>query len=297
MQIIDLQGSDRSHPRLAQLRLMCAMVFPDDPELRLRAEITYWTVLNIPFSGIGAEDKLSRSSAAAGLFLDALDARPKRTGEDIQRTERFLSNLLAPYGGRQDLILQLALSPSVQELNQEWRNRWWDIFYTGKILSLIGSIYQHHGQIGASLNKAIFILRETEAGSPARRFRRVCESNLLKAWAKYRPVAHLCVAYYRTECDHYKEEMARDFAEYLETPPALLSGDVFQKFLLFAKAAQDFATSYSPRGRSQPLISRDEILALDEGVIDPSCQLPKFEPLTDAQVNALNEYKAPTPSV
>lgn len=192
------------------------MVFSDDPKLRAGSEITYWTQFANWFSaGFVDRDELAPSRIIyplrANLDSDPLAGLPnsgKRTGT------RFLSSLLAPYGGRHDAILRLADSPSIDELNREWTARWWDIFFTGKMLSLIGSINRYHAKIGASLHKAIFILRETERRHPLCGFRQVCESNLNKAWARFRTVAPLCTAYFRTESDYYQAEMARDFREY-----------------------------------------------------------------------------------
>jgi hypothetical protein len=293
--IVDLNVSDHARRRLAQLRVMCTMTFPDDPKLRAGSEIAYWTQFAALFSdGVAKQDQPAPSPIICPIRAN-LDSEPvSELADSGTRTRRrFLASLLAPYGGRHDAILQLADTPSVDELNREWAARWWDIFYTGKALSLIGSIHRYHAKMGASLNKAIFILRETEARRPMRGFRQLCESNLNKAWTRFRPVAHLCAAYFQTECDHYKEEMARDFGEYWEKPPALFDDVVFQKFLLLAKAAEDFATTYCPRGRQQPLISREEIFALPEGVIDPACVLPEFEPLTEAEFAALDRYRAP----
>ena len=291
MSTIDLHLSERAQRRLAQLRIMCAMIFPDDPKLRAGAEITYWTQFAEMFSSRVVEQYVSATYPVRST-LD-LNERPEVANSEERTTRRFLANLLAPYGGRHDVILQLADSPSLDELNREWAARWWDIFYTGKALSLIGSIHQHHPELGASFNKAMFILRKTEARRPASEFRQMGESNLHKAWAKFRPVVHLCAAYFRTESDYYKEEITHDLREYWKRQPALFNDDVFRKFLLFAKAAEDFATTYCAHGRRQPLVPRKEMLALPEGVIDPTCSLPGFERLTETQFAALNSYEVP----
>ena len=266
------------------------MIFPDDPKLRAGAEITYWTQFAEVFSGSVVEQHPATYPVQSTLDLNE---RPKVANSEEKTTRRFLTNLLAPYGGRYDVILQLADSPSLDELNREWAARWWDVFYTGKLLSLIGSIYHHHPEYGASFNKAMFILCKTEPRRPANSFRQMSESNLHKAWARYRPVAHLCAAYFRTESECYKEEFVHNLPEYWKKAPALFNEVVFQRFLVLAKSAETFVMMYRAHGRRQPLIPREDLILLPEGVIDPACPLPDFELLDQTQFAALTNYKIP----
>jgi hypothetical protein len=168
------------------------------------------------------------------------------------------------------------------------------------LIALIGSINQHHHEAGASVNKAIHILCETEGSDKERMssFRQsgfpcVYESSLKKAWAKFRPVAHLCGAYITTETHYYEEELSRDFWEYWKQPPALYDDRTFKVFCLLAKSGEKFATSFRPRGQRQPLISKAEIFALPEDIFQPGCPLPPFRALTEAEVAALKTYRAP----
>jgi hypothetical protein len=46
-------------------------------------------------------------------------------------------------------------------MNQEWTRRWFAIFATGRLVSLVGLIHEHSTDIDASLNKAIYVLCQT----------------------------------------------------------------------------------------------------------------------------------------
>src|SRR5439155_6893473 len=114
----------------------------------------------------------------------------------------IFDDVLSPVGGMYDVSMQLTMSPSAEELDREWTNRWWSIVHTGKLIELIGSIHQHDPQAQPSLNKAIHILCQTEGNDThlaetlrQRGFGGVYESSLKKAWRRFKPVAHLCAAY------------------------------------------------------------------------------------------------------
>ncbi len=182
----------------------------------------------------------------------------------------------------------------------EWARRWWPIVYTGKILALIGSIDQYHRAAGASVNKAIHILCETDGKDKQRMaafqqcgFPGVYESSLKKAWAKFKPGAHLCAAYITTESHFYEAELARDFWEYWKRPPAFYDDETFKTFCFVAKSAERFATSFFPRGQRQALITNEEIFKLPEDIFEPGIRLPPFRALDDQECAALKTYRAP----
>jgi hypothetical protein len=134
--------------------------------------------------------------------------------------------------------LALTGSPSAEELKSEWTRRWWPIIYTGKLIALIGSIDQHQSEVGASVNKAIHILCQTEGNDKQRMlafkqsgFPGVYESSLKKAWTRFRPVAHLCAAYVTTETHYYERQLSRDFWEYWNGAAGLLSGRSIRSIL------------------------------------------------------------------
>lgn len=118
-------------------------------------------------------------------------------------------------------------------------------------------------------------------------------SSLKKAWARFKPVAHLCAAYLTTETSYYEEQLSRDFWEYWKEPPAFYHDEVFRAFCLLAKSVEGFATSFFPRGQRQPLIPREEIFALPDEIFEAGISLPPFRALTEEESTALKTYRAP----
>jgi hypothetical protein len=301
MPIIEIDVSERIPRHLAAVRLMSYMVFPDDSALRAACEITFRTKLADWYSRALAEQKdgLKRRLLKIGSKLG--DELPRALADpSAWARNRLFNDFLAPVGGAVGGAVALMESPSASQLEREWTHRWWSIVSTGKLLALIGSIDQHHGEVGASLNKAIHILCETEGKDKQRRssfqqcgFPAVYESSLKKAWAKFKPVAHLCGAYITTETHYYEEELSRDFWEYWSQPPAFYHDEVFPTFCLLAKSGERFATSFFPRGQRQPLIPKEEIFALQDEIFDSGIFLPPFRALTEEEHAALKTYKAP----
>jgi hypothetical protein len=281
---------------------MSYMVFPDGAQLRASAEITFRTILADWYSTIFAEqNKQAQARLIRRIGSKLGDDLPRaRTNPSEWIRNRIFNDFLRPAGGVSESALLLTTSPSAAELSNEWTRRWWPIVYTGKLLALIGSIHQHHREVGARVNKAIHILCKTEgddeqltAAFRQSGFPGVYESSLKKAWAKFRPVAHLCAAYVTTETHFYEEQLSRDFWEYWKEPPAFYNDEVFGIFCLIAKSVERFATSFYPRAQLKPLIPSEEIFALRDEFSEPSLALPGFRPLTNVELAALNTYRAP----
>jgi hypothetical protein len=289
MPSIEIDVSERISRHLAAVRLMSHMIYPDDAQLRGASEITFRTILAGWYSGT-----LAKQGREAQVRL-IRQIGPK-LGADLPRAladpagwmmKRIFDKFLSPAGGIQGAALQLTTSPSAEELEREWSRRWWPVVYTGKLLALIGSIHQHHREVGASVNKAIHVLCQTEGSEHVPGFPGVYESSLKKAWAKFRPGAHLCAAYVTTETHYYKGQISHDFWEYWKEPPAFCDDRLFQVFCRLAKSAETFATSFFPRGRQQPLIPNEEIFALPDGIFEPGLPLPPFRALTEEEAVAL----------
>lgn len=244
MPIIEISTSDRISRHLAAIRLMSFMVFPDSEELRKAAEVTFRTILADWYSQIFAKNKREQQRSL-------LKETASTIGKDLPKAlrdpamwmrDRIFNDFLQPAGGLHDAAVALVSSPSAERLQTEWTRRWWPVVYTGKLMCLIGSIDQHHREVGASLNKAIHILCKTEGTDRQRMaafkkagkagFPCVYESKLKEAWAKFKPVAHLCAAYVTTETHFYEEELARSFWEYWKKPPALYDDQVVHGLLL-----------------------------------------------------------------
>lgn len=295
MPTIEIDVSERIPRHLAAVRLMSYMVFPDDAKFRAAAEITFRTILADWYSGTFAEQDKKAQARVIRQIGSKLGADLLRVLADPAgwMRSRIFNDFLSPAGGMLGGALQLTSSPSAAELEREWTHRWWPIVYTGKLIALIGSIHQHHREVGASVNKAIHILCETEGNEHIPGFPGVYESSLKKAWAKFKAVAHLCAAYITTETRYYDEELSRDFCEYWKHPPAFYDDETFKTFCLVAKSTESFATSFFPRGQRQPLISREEIFALPEDIFESGISLPPLRALTDEESAALKTYRAP----
>ena len=160
MPTMDIQIASRIQRHLAAARLMSCMVFPDDEKLRTAAEVAFRTKLADWYSERFAKEP----AAPQKRFLRAM--KPL-LGDELPRAlanpsawmrDRFFSDFLEPAGGIIRGAVALTESPSAEDIKREWTQRWWPIVYTGKLIALIGSIHQHHQEIGASVNKAIHIL-------------------------------------------------------------------------------------------------------------------------------------------
>jgi hypothetical protein len=302
MPTIEIDISERIQRHLAAVRLMSYMVFPDDPGLRAASDNTFRTKLADWYSQTFTKQK----EHAQKQFLLQIgpklgDELPRALADPSKWMRNWLFNdFLKPLGGAIGAAVALTESPSAEELERELTGRWWSIVYTGKLIALIGSIDQHHHKVGASVNKAIHILCETEGNDKQRMsaFRRcgfptVYESSLKKAWARFKPVAHLCAAYITTETYYYEEQLSRDFWEYWKHAPAFYQDEVFKKFCLLAKSVERFATSFFPRSQRPPLIPKEEIFALPDEIFDPGISLPAFRALTEEEGAALKTYRAP----
>jgi hypothetical protein len=302
MPTIEIDTSERIQRHLAAVRLMSYMVFPDDPGLRTASENTFRTKLAHRYSQtFTKQEEHAQKQALFEIGPTLGDELPRALPDPSKWMRNWLFNdFLEQLGGAIGGAVALTESPSAEELEREWTDRWWSIVYTGKLIALIGSIDQHHHEAGASVNKAIHILCETEGkdkermsafkscGLPA-----VYESSLKKAWARFKPVAHLCAAYVTTETYYYEEQLSRDFWEYWKHAPAFYQDEVFKEFCLLAKSVERFATSFSPRAQREPLISKEEIFALPDDIFAPGISLPAFRALTEEESAALKTYRAP----
>ena len=299
---IQFSTGDRISRHLAAIRIMSYMVYPDSAELRDASEITFRTRLAEWYSGIYAKKSVK-------FQKKLLQSAKSKLGKELSRAltnpsewmrNKLFSDFLKPFGDLCGAAVALTNSPSETELKSEWTRRWFGVLYTGKLVCLIGSIAQHHASLGASLNKAIHILRQTEgdnkelnAGLKELGYPAVYDSSLKKAWRMFKPVAHLCAAYVTTETHFYEEEIANDFMDYWQQPPALYDDDAFWTFCSAAKSVEQFVTEYRPHGMRQALIPEGEIFRLPNEIDTPETQSPNFRALTELEMEALHRYRAP----
>ena len=302
MPTIELSVENRISRHLAAVRIMSYMVYPDNPERREASEIIFRTRLADWYSGTYAKRSLE-------LQKELLQSAESKLGKELSRAyahpsewmrNRLFSDFLKPFGDLYEAAVALTNSPSEAAIRSEWTRHWFAVVYTGKLVCLIGSIAQHHARLGASLNKAIHILRETEgndkelnAGFRQFGYRGIYDSSLKKAWRQFKPVAHLCAAYVTTETHFYEEEIANDFMDYWQQPPALYDDDAFRTFCWVAKSVEHFVTEFRPHGLRHALIPEDEIFRLPNEICDPATPLGKFRALTEKELAALGTYRAP----
>ena len=300
MPTIEIDISERIQRHLAAARVMSFMVFPDDAERRSASEITFRTILADWYAGTFA--KLEKK-----VQKQVVRRIGSKLGEELPRAvaspaawlrKRIFDDFLKPAGGVHSGALALTGSPSVEELKGEWTRRWWPIIYTGKLIALIGSIDQHHREVGASVNKAIHILCQTEGNDKQRMlafqqsgFPGVYESSLKKAWARFKPVAHLCAAYVTTETYHYEQQLTRDFGSIGRSRQPFITTRYSKDFALLPSLRKDSQLRSSPC--SAPLISKEEIFSLPDEIFEPGITLPSFRSLTEEEVAALKTYRAP----
>ncbi len=302
MPTIEIEVSDRIARHLASVRLMSYMIFPDNLDLRTASEVTSRTKLADWYSGVFAEEKKkAQTRVLSGVEFKSAEERARALADPSAWVrDKLFDDFLKPLGGVIGGAIALTDSPSADALMQEWTRRWFGIVYTGKLVCLIFSINEHHPQFGASLNKAIYVLRETDGKDEERNaglrqfgFPSVYESSLKEAWRQFKPVAHLCAAYVTTESHYYEDELSRDFMEYWLKPPALYQDDVFGTFCRVARSVEQFVTTFRPHGRRQALISKDEIYSLPEKIFEPKASPLSARKLTDDEMAALKTYRAP----
>lgn len=302
MPTIQFKISTRVDRHLAAIRLISYMAFPGDPELRLAAETAFATKLAEWYTRAfthQAEEKQKEVLLRIGPRMG--DELPQALADPANWAKNWILNdFLETVGGIAAGAAVLADAPSARWLDDERRRRWFAITYTGKLVVLVCSMYQHHQSIGPSLKKAIYLLCEMDgkdkrvtAGLRRLGFPAVYESSLKDAWRQFKPVAHLCAAYMVTDSHFYAAELARDFMEYWQRPPAIYADNAFVNFCHIARAAERFLSSFHPHGQSEPLVPKNMIYSMPEGIFSPSHPLIPFPKLTSQQLDILDKYRAP----
>jgi hypothetical protein len=290
---------------LAAGRKISHMFFPDNLELRNASEIIFRTKFAEQWSERFAQ--LGEEKQKAIILAGALGSvkNPPRFFADPQAwmRRRLFDNYLGPFGGAIGAALALKDSPSEHALEQDGIRRWFGVVFTGRLMLLIGSIDQHT-RFGASLNKAIHVVRETEGANSAIKallkqfnYPGIYDSSLKKAWRTFKPVAHLCGAYVITELlygnGNVFRDIFRDFTLYCQRPPALFQFTAFSMFCAYARFIEHFVTSFRPHGQRYALLSKEEIYSLDR-ILGTNCSLQlSFPTLDDEELASLDRYQAP----
>ncbi len=297
---------ERIKRHLAAGHVMSHMIFPDRAELCNAAEI----IFRVKFADWWSEQFITRlgKEEIRRLLLDAGSQLPQELPRPLAdpcawTKSRVFEHYLDPFGGVISATIALKDSPSEHTLEQEWMRRWFAVVCTGRLLLLIGSINQHTHS-GASLNKAIYVLRETDGNNTdvkavlkEFKYPAINDSSLKNSWRTFKPVAHLCAAYLASELLLRKEMLFRtvfqDFGKFRKKPPVLFQPDVFLWFCTVAACVEDFVTSFRPHGQQQALISKEEIYSLDNFFRTDLTLRLSFPPLLEEEIAALEGYRAP----
>jgi hypothetical protein len=286
--------------------LMSHMFFPDNAERCRTNEIIFR--INFADWWSGQVVQLGKEELERRILL-AVDSGfggqvPSATEDTCAWVRRSIFDAyLGPFGGAIGAALALKGSPSEQALEEDWMRRWFGVVMTGRLILLIGSINQHTS-FGASFNKAIHVARETDGNDKEIKallkqlgYPGIYDSSLKKAWRTFKPVAHLCGAYVITELLYRGEklfrEIFRDFAKYWRHPALVDLFTAFSMYCTFGRFIEEFATSFRPHGRRDPLISTEEIYSLDRNFGFTLVFKLSFPPLTEEEIAALKGYSAP----
>jgi hypothetical protein len=291
---------------LAAGHLLSRMFFPDQADLRRAHEIIFrtkfaeWWYAQVAQLGIEELQRTIMLDPGAGLRVQIPHAIANR--QEWLRRSTF-DKYLGPFGGTIGAALAMKDSPSEEALERDVLRRWFGVVYTGRLTLLIGSINQHTAR-GASLNKAIHVMCETDGNDDEVRtlskqlnLPRIYESSLKKAWRRFKPVAHLCAAYVITELRYRGaslfKDIFQDFAKYDQHPALLEQFTAFSMYCTFGRFIERFVTSFRPHGQPDSLIPLEELYSLERNLGFTLVFELSFPALIGDEIAALETYRAP----
>jgi hypothetical protein len=157
-------------------------------------------------------------------------------------------------------------------------------FLAGVLLMLVAKLAQRHPEVGASLNRAVTVMR----GWSARGLMKVpSDRTLFFAWERWRHLAPLWVAV-TGEVQQARSPGRTLFAAHLE----VLHDPVRLKRMLGdAKWFRSFAVSFIPERATAPLIPPGKALRIIAEVEEVE---PELTPLPPDDLAAAKAYRAPT---
>src|SRR5262249_42769457 len=112
-------------------------------------------------------------------------------------------------------------------------------------------------------------------------------ADIMAAWSEMKPVAHLLCAFLLLwiEVKHSKPEAGMG-----EVHDVYFGS--FARFLSLARTVQHFGLTFRAHGQRTPLLVRENIWAIPDGLVLPRITL-NFERLPDEYMAALKNYRAP----
>lgn len=159
---------------------------------------------------------------------------------------------------------------------------WYSVFYLSWTLARLAKTFPNDSN-KVSVNKVIHVALEQKGRHPLLHKNR---DSLRKAWSEFKPVAHLCSAYIITQI------ALKDSTIHDPTMKLLKNLDVFFGLAIHF---QGFLTSLKPSNSKLPgLISSDDMWFIPERLGIEQLE-PPLDPLTEAEDEAYDRYKSPTP--
>lgn len=193
----------------------------------------------------------------------------------------FEEQFFIPHGG----YGAVAQAPGTERLEKNFMAPVQKWLVPSIILTATARISKHHPEIkgGGSVNKGVFLIENIAKRVPDNALPKTA-SLIRKIWTDFKPVAHLCAGW-----------MLTNFATNKMTGTNAKEKDDLRLFLSASKWFEDFATTYVPHGRGSPLVSPAEIYEIPETADGIMPQDIIIEPLSDFELEIINEYVAPTP--
>ena len=158
---------------------------------------------------------------------------------------------------------------------------------TADVLIIVRAIATHHPELqgGGSINKAASLV----VGSKGRYHELTNETQIERAWRKYRKVSHLAAAMRRIV--DTRPERCVDFDERAGLDVELDVNELVL-FMITAKDFEEFGTSFHPHGRKSPLLDQNTIWSFPERLNIPKSHIPLAAPLHENDLAVLRQYRA-----
>jgi hypothetical protein len=154
------------------------------------------------------------------------------------------------------------------------------------VLLTVRSIEVRHPELraGGSINKASWLI----ALGKGQRDVLLNETQIKRAWRKYRNVSHLAAAIRRLV---QTRPVRYENLDYLSKINHEFDTDELVLFMLIAKDYEDFLTSFCTHG-GHALADREKIWSLPERLQIPKCPNPLVPPLHEHDLALLRRYQA-----